>query len=97
MSTEWITWGFQFLLVMGVGRMWFALDKNTESLTQLRELLAKEYMPRDEYERRHGELRESVHELRDKQLQPLVAKVATLEERSRLVPILEQVRDRLDK
>lgn len=92
---DWVGWALQFLVVLVMGRLWLAIDNNTKSVSELREVIAKEYLPRAEFDRRNEAFRDSVHTLRD-QMQPLASKVAVLEERSALAPLLERIAAKLD-
>lgn len=55
MTADWATWALQFLILMGVGRVWLALDANTKSLADLREEIPKTYATKEETNRHHNE------------------------------------------
>lgn len=66
METQWVTWALQGLIVAVL--MWFKqqLDRNTESITNLREDLPQNYVLKDDSETYRKETREAIHELRNK-------------------------------
>jgi hypothetical protein len=56
----------QALIILSVGRVWYALDKNTESLANLREELPKTYVDKLAHEKLETYTHENVHDLKDK-------------------------------
>lgn len=55
MTGDWATWALQFLIVLGVGRVWLAIDANTKALADLREDIPKRYATKEETNRHHDE------------------------------------------
>ncbi len=55
MDASWATWALQFLIVLGVGRVWLAIDNNTKELSDLREEIPKTYATKVDTDRHHDE------------------------------------------
>jgi hypothetical protein len=66
MSGDWVTWALQALLILGIGRVWLAIDKNTESLSNLREELPKTYVDKLAFEKLETYAHDNVHDLKEK-------------------------------
>lgn len=73
MTGDWPTWALQFLIVLGMGRVWLAIDKNTDSLAKLREEIPKTYATKEDVKQHHNDdengfkgMRSHLSELRDR-------------------------------
>lgn len=66
MSGDFVTWALQALLVIGIGRVWIAIDRNTESLANLREELPKTYVDKLQFEKLETYSHDNVHDLKQK-------------------------------
>lgn len=73
MNHEWVTWAFQILLGLLLTRVWLAIDKNTDSISSLREEIPKTYATKLEVDRHHSDdkdnfrlVEDEVHSLRNK-------------------------------
>lgn len=77
METQWVTWALQALIVTVL--LWFKqqLDRNTDSVIELREELPKNYVPKAESEIYRKETREAIHDLR-MQVHHVAVKVAAV-------------------
>lgn len=73
MNHEWVTWAFQIVLVILLTRVWLAIDKNTDSISSLREEIPKTYATKREVDKHHADdkdnfrlVEDEVHALRNK-------------------------------